>query len=429
VPLSLVRLVQQTELMQDWARCDASLGNVGPSTTDSCLKVIQMKVFLSSTYTDLIPYRKSATEALERVEGQVDRMEIFGARPEDAKQASLRDLEESDLFVGIYAYRYGYVPAGSTDSITEQEFDYAAERNKQMFCFIVDENYAWLPGMIEDEPGKSNLKNFKSKINAKLVVDHFTTPEDLAVKVATAVARFRRRRLSEIHPTPSPEETNAAFAALLRQARSGNAEAMTELSLSDYPQKFEVLAAVLETNPQEAIREAAVNGLANLNDQRKIPLLGHTLVSEKWLVAAACAQALGRSRDAAAVPYLMRALQLRVDWLVAQKSAEALGYFEPTEAITKSLVKALNNGSFEGQAAKQSLVLHGRSSVPPLIENLSRAQSSEGLRFTIQALGIIGDQRAVSALEEMQHKIGAMNSTAKQDLQSDVSDALESLRQ
>jgi hypothetical protein len=389
-----------------------------------------MKVFLSSTFIDLVAYRKAATEALERLDSQVDRMEVFGARSEDAKQASLHDLEDGQLFVGIYAHRYGYIPAGATVSITEQEYDYARKLNKPMLCFIVDDDHPWPPRMIEDEPGKSKLRAFEERIGTDLVVDRFTTPEDLAFKVATAVGRhLTQPEPPKSAPSLSIDEINAAFSTLARKARSGNEEAMMELSLSDYPKAYEVLASVLGTNPQEKIREASVNALANLNDARRITLLGDTLVSEKWLVAAACAQALGRAGDPAAVPYLLRALQLKVDWLVAQKSAEALGVFAPSEAITRALVKALNQGSFEGQAAKQSLVRHGHASVPALIENLNSVKSSEGLLFTIQALAIIGDQSAIPALQEAQHKIDAMNSTATPELQSEVSDALESLRQ
>jgi HEAT repeat protein len=227
--------------------------------------------------------------------------------------------------------------------------------------------------------------------------------------------------------TPPGDQANVEM--MVRAARSGNPGAMTELSLSAYPKAFDVLASVLKNDARESSREACANALANLDDPRKIPLLGDTLVSEKWQVAAACAQALGRSGDAAAVPYLLRALQMRVDWLVAQKSAEALGYFQPTEAITRALVKALNRGSFEGQAAKQSLLRHGSASVPALIGNLGQMQSPEGLLFTIQALGILGDQRAVGPLEEARQRIDAMNSTAKPDLQSEVSNALDSLKQ
>jgi hypothetical protein len=102
-----------------------------------------MKVFLSSTSADLKAHRIATTEALERLGSQVDRMEVFGARANDPTQASLKDLEQSELFVGIYAHRYGYIPNGSTTSITEQEYDHAKKLEKPMFCFLVDEDQDW----------------------------------------------------------------------------------------------------------------------------------------------------------------------------------------------------------------------------------------------------------------------------------------------
>ena len=36
--------------------------------------------------------------------------------------------------VGIYAHRYGYVPQGRSISITEEEFAYARDQGKALFC-------------------------------------------------------------------------------------------------------------------------------------------------------------------------------------------------------------------------------------------------------------------------------------------------------
>jgi len=100
-----------------------------------------MKVFLSSTYVDLIEHRKAAHDALEQLGLHVIWMESFGARTEDSTTACLKEVEESDLFVGIYAHRYGYI---SKDiSITEQEFDYAKKLGKPIFGFIVDDEFIW----------------------------------------------------------------------------------------------------------------------------------------------------------------------------------------------------------------------------------------------------------------------------------------------
>ncbi len=112
-----------------------------------------MKVFLSSTYIDLTEYRRAATDAIERLGHTVGRMEIFGARPEEPTVASLGELEQCDILLGLYAHRYGYVPEGSVTSITEAEFDHAHTQSKPVLCFVVDGTHTWPPSMIEDEPG------------------------------------------------------------------------------------------------------------------------------------------------------------------------------------------------------------------------------------------------------------------------------------
>ena len=149
-----------------------------------------MKAFLSATYADLKDYRRAASEALERLGHEVAKMEAFGARPEDPTNACLRDIDQSDLMVGVYAHRYGFVPDGATISITEQEFDYARSHNKPVFAFFIAEDYPWPPKQIEGEPGQTKLTDFKRRVGAQLTRDVFTTPDDLAFKVAAAVGRY-----------------------------------------------------------------------------------------------------------------------------------------------------------------------------------------------------------------------------------------------
>ena len=166
-----------------------------------------MKIFLSSTYVDLIEYRRAAAEALERLRQQVRRMESFGARPVEPSDACLSEIEDCDLFVGIYAHRYGYIPDGSMVSITEAEFRHARELNKPIFCFVVEANHPWPPEMIESEPGRTKLIALKAEISSSLVRDTFTTPEDLASKVASSLGCFLlyRQVKEEIERLPARE--------------------------------------------------------------------------------------------------------------------------------------------------------------------------------------------------------------------------------
>ncbi len=117
-------------------------------------------------------------------------METFGARPDEPFHACLDEIDRADIFVGIYAHRYGFVPATDSISITEAEFDYATKLHRPTFCFVVDEEYPWDESLKECEPGQTKLKTFKTKINSLVVRDVFTTPEVLATRVATSVGRY-----------------------------------------------------------------------------------------------------------------------------------------------------------------------------------------------------------------------------------------------
>jgi tetratricopeptide (TPR) repeat protein len=150
-----------------------------------------MKVFISSTYEDLIDYRAAAIKAVEGTNYQASKMEVFGARPDEPVDACLKEVEESDLFIGIYALRYGFIPEGADISITEMEYVHAKELGRPIYCFLLDEeNQPWLQKWVEDKPGKSKLKDFKKRLQRDHVCDYFTTPNDLRAKVSNALSHY-----------------------------------------------------------------------------------------------------------------------------------------------------------------------------------------------------------------------------------------------
>jgi hypothetical protein len=149
-----------------------------------------VRVFVSSTYLDLAAHRAAVKEAIQRLGLEATAMETFGARPEEPVEACLNEVESCDLFVGVYAHRYGHIPAGSAISITEMEFHHAVSFGKPIFCFFVDSNHPWPPEMMDGEPGQGLLNAFRSHVSTVLVRDTFTTPDVLASRVATALGRF-----------------------------------------------------------------------------------------------------------------------------------------------------------------------------------------------------------------------------------------------
>jgi len=165
-------------------------------------------VFISSTSRDLLDHRAAVAKALLNAGFHPIDMANFMARPEGATGACLKEVAESDLFVGIYAWRYGYIPAGAELSITEQEFIEAGRLNKPCFIFMVDETYPWPDEFKEGGLSGRLLREFKARLDTKLVRTIFTTPEDLAGKVLASLARWQRN-----HPQSgqaAPETTPAA---------------------------------------------------------------------------------------------------------------------------------------------------------------------------------------------------------------------------
>jgi hypothetical protein len=146
------------------------------------------RIFISSTYEDLIEHRKAITDVLTRMKQEHSVMEFFGSRTDEAVPACKKEIDASFFLVGIYAWRYGWIPPGSTRSITEQEFDYARTSDKKCLCYVVSEQHPWPPSFIDTGEKRISLNCFKDKVSM-LVRSEFTTPDNLAKQVAADLAR------------------------------------------------------------------------------------------------------------------------------------------------------------------------------------------------------------------------------------------------
>ncbi len=79
-------------------------------------------VFISSTWKDLEKEREAVEKALHRMKDTAfSGMEYFGSKPDTPRDVSLTEVDQSDIFVGIFAHRYG-------SGITEVEYRQARKR-------------------------------------------------------------------------------------------------------------------------------------------------------------------------------------------------------------------------------------------------------------------------------------------------------------
>lgn len=103
-----------------------------------------MRIFLSSTYRDLVDIRSAAINYLKDIvghtkdaTGEVVAMEYFDATERTCKAECLHELSKCDLVIGIYGELYGSVDEETGLSMTEIEFDYAVEHDIPVLAFVM----------------------------------------------------------------------------------------------------------------------------------------------------------------------------------------------------------------------------------------------------------------------------------------------------
>jgi len=154
------------------------------------------RIFVSSTSKDLAEFRAVLRDTLLEAGYEIADMAHFGAQDGDAVQISEDELRRSDVVVGIYALRYGYIPEGSTRSITEMEYDWAFQYKKPLLAFVLDENFRNVRSTLWKEQDAANaerLEDFKERIKKQRVVATFSDAKGLAASVIASLRKWEAR--------------------------------------------------------------------------------------------------------------------------------------------------------------------------------------------------------------------------------------------
>ena len=95
-------------------------------------------VMISSTARDLPEHREQVRLACERAGFEPrEMMEHLTAEDENPVDTSLQMVDQADVYLGIFAYRYGSIPDGQDLSITEMEYNRAVKRGKPRLIFFI----------------------------------------------------------------------------------------------------------------------------------------------------------------------------------------------------------------------------------------------------------------------------------------------------
>lgn len=153
------------------------------------------KIYISSTYSDLVEHRQQVYDILRKMRYDVIAMEDYVATDKRPLDKCLADVASCDIYVGIFAWRYGHIPPGQERSITELEYRHAGESGLERLIFLLDEHVPWPRSKMEKGMGGEKIKALRRELMTAHVVGFFKDPEELAGQVAASVAVWAQERL------------------------------------------------------------------------------------------------------------------------------------------------------------------------------------------------------------------------------------------
>ncbi len=174
-------------------------------------------VFVGSTYEDLREYRAAVRDALHHLETIVRGMEYFGSKPGSPKEECLKAVQSCRAYIGIFAMRYGSIDEETGKSMTHLEYEEATRLGLPILVYLIDgQNQAVLPKHVETGDNAKLLNTLKAELKKKYTVSFFTTPEDLAKRVAQDLPPILRDIGVAIEPEPKELVTTDAEETLSR---------------------------------------------------------------------------------------------------------------------------------------------------------------------------------------------------------------------
>ncbi len=152
------------------------------------------RIYVSSTFKDLEVHREKVRTVLRRMGHEDVAMEYFVAEDKRPLDKCLEEVASCDLYIGIFAWRYGYVPDGYDKSITELEYRKAVETGKSCLFFLLDENAPWPRKFIDRGQDAERIAALRKELLNKYIVSFFSSLEELVESVTNAVHHWENNR-------------------------------------------------------------------------------------------------------------------------------------------------------------------------------------------------------------------------------------------
>ncbi|MCB0855678.1 MAG: DUF4062 domain-containing protein, partial [Bacteroidetes bacterium] len=154
-------------------------------------------VMVSSTVKDLPDYRLKVQDACLRADTKPQMMEHLSSSDENAINVSLKMVDESDIYIGVFAHKYGSIPPGHEISITEMEYNRAVEKKLPILIFMISDEVAVKPKDFDTGQAAEKLHALKRKLGENYVVTFFENPQHLSGKVFESLLKLKEKYQKE----------------------------------------------------------------------------------------------------------------------------------------------------------------------------------------------------------------------------------------
>ena len=157
-----------------------------------------LRVFVSSTYEDMITYREAVREALTNIEQLPVGMEQFVSSSDKSLDVCLSEVRRCQLFISIIGMRYGNVDDETGKSYSELEYEESVRNNIPVLAFVINENECpVLPKFVDTGIKADKLQKFKKHLDENHMVSRFSSDLDLKQLAIRAINSFLSEKAEE----------------------------------------------------------------------------------------------------------------------------------------------------------------------------------------------------------------------------------------
>ncbi len=145
-----------------------------------------MKIFVSSTFEDLANHYQALVRAIR--ENGMTIVEVNLSDAAQLVQANLDALKQAQIFVGIYASRYGDILKEYQLSLTELLYEEAGRFKIPRLVYLVDPQASWAIEHLHTNFQGAMMRIFLDGFQNNPEIRLFDTPQDLTQKVLLDIA-------------------------------------------------------------------------------------------------------------------------------------------------------------------------------------------------------------------------------------------------